>query len=65
MKETWYKVGNVFDSYIDVNTYPNCPDLVENIDEINDHPKAEDPQLKHILVRYKSFFIPRETGYYR
>ena len=66
MKETWYNAHEMMlDSYIELETYPTCPDLVENLDDFNDPPKYEDPKLKYILVRYKSYFIPPESGNYR
>ena len=66
VKEVWHKVHEVrLDAHTEVRTYPNCPDLVENLDDFNDPPKYGDPELKNVLVRYKSYFIPPETGEYR
>ena len=66
IKETWYKAENQgLDAYIGVEAYPTCPDVIENLDDFNDAPKYEDSNLKYIMVRYKGYFIPPETGSYR
>lgn len=66
IKETWYKISDLsLDAHIETKDYPTCPDAIQNLDDFNDAPTYESNKLKYILVRYKSHFIPRETGNYR
>lgn len=66
IKETWYNVQELsLDAHHNEENYPESPDRIENMDNFNDTTNYEETRYKYIIVRYKGYFIPSETGNYR